>query len=80
MRIKNKRPYLPLFAYFASDIQEINENFKTITIRWEKESKIPTIRYKWYRLEDGRIQAIYTRDELAKCLEVYEITHGKEPG
>ena len=46
--------------------------FKTITIRWERGSKMPTMRGKWKRLSDGRILAMYTRAELAQCLEVCE--------
>lgn len=72
-----KRKAAPLLDYFKSDIQEVRENFKKITIRWKKDSKIPTIGGKWRRMDDGRIEAMYTRDELAKCLEVYEVITGE---
>jgi hypothetical protein len=48
-----------------------SDNFKTITIRWPAGSKMPTIRGKWKRLPDGRIEATYTRDELAAVEMVY---------
>jgi len=69
-------PSPPLIYTF--DILEVRDTFKTITIRWQKESKIPTIRGKWKRLDDGRIEAFYTHDELEKLLEVYELTNRKE--
>lgn len=53
------------------------QGFRTITIRWKKDSKVPTIRGKARRMDDGRIEATYTRDELAKCLEIYEIITGE---
>lgn len=71
--MKGKRKDAPLLAYFESEIQEVRETFKTITIRWQADSKIPTIRGKWRRMDDGRIEARYTRDELAKCLEFFEV-------
>lgn len=40
---------------------------KNITIRWQKKSGLPTIRGKWKRLDDGRIEANYTQDEMKTC-------------
>jgi hypothetical protein len=71
--MNTKRQDIPLFAQAAPDIFGVNNNFKTITIRWPVGSKIPAIRGKWKRLEDGRIEAIYTREELRICLEKYEL-------
>jgi hypothetical protein len=48
-------------------------NFKSITLRWPANSKVPTIHGKWKRLKDGRIQAIYAPSELAICLMVAEL-------
>jgi len=52
--------------------------FSTITIRWKKGSKFPTIRGQWKRLPDGRIEARYTRDELAICQEKFEAIYGAD--
>lgn len=54
------------------DIVAGGQNFKTITIRWRRGLKMPVIRGQWQRLEDERIQAVYTRDDLRVCLEVFE--------
>lgn len=51
-----------------------SQSFREITIRWPCGSNIPTIRGKWKRLADGRIEATYTRAELAKCFEMRQIT------
>jgi hypothetical protein len=53
-------------------ILEGGQPFKTITIRWKQGLKMPVIRGKWQRLDDERIQAVYTRDDLRVCLEVFE--------
>lgn len=66
---------LPLLAFISDDILDGNATFKTITIRWEHGSKMPTIRGQWKRLPDGRIEATYTRAELAQCLKVFELTN-----
>jgi len=63
---------LPLLQ-FTNEILEAKNTFKTITIRWERGSKMPTIRDKWKILPDGRIEATYTHDELAQCLRVFEL-------
>jgi hypothetical protein len=44
----------------------------TITIRWKKGSNFPTIRGKWKRLADGRIEAKYSRAELEICRKTFE--------
>jgi hypothetical protein len=54
-------------------VKSISGDFKTITIRWKAGVNFPAIRNKWQRLPDGRIEATYTRDELAHCLEVFEL-------
>lgn len=41
-----------------------------IRINWHE--GMPVIRGQWQRLEDERIQAVYTRDDLRVCLEVFE--------
>jgi hypothetical protein len=66
---------LPLLAFISDDILDGSTTFKTITIRWKRGSKMPTIRGQWIRLPDGRIEAIYTRDELAQCLKIFELTN-----
>lgn len=53
-------------------IVEGSKPFKVITIRWPRDLKMPTPRGQWQRLEDGKIQASYTRDELRVCLEIFE--------
>lgn len=63
---------LPLLE-FISDILDGSATFKTITIRWERGSKMPTIRGQWKHLPDGRIEATYTHDELGQCLKVFEL-------
>jgi len=64
---------LPLFSLIGDDIFEVKNTFKTITIRWPTGSKMLTIRGNWKRLSDGRIEATYTRDELALCLSLFEL-------
>lgn len=54
-------------------ILEGGKPFRVITVRWPRESNVPTIRGQWRRLSDGRIEATYTRDELQKCFELAEI-------
>ncbi len=66
---------LPLLAFISDDILDGNATFKTITIRWEHGSKMPTIRGQWIRLPDGRIEATYTRDELKQCLSLFDLTN-----
>lgn len=66
---------LPLLAFISDDILDGNPTFKTITIRWERGSNMPTIRGQWIRLPDGRIETTYTRDELGQCLKVFELTN-----
>jgi len=56
----------------------LKPNGKKITIRWEKDSKFPTIRGQWKRLKDGRIEATYTADELEQCRKTYESIHGSD--
>ncbi len=48
-------------------------SFKSITLRWPRNAKVPTIHGKWKRLPDGRIEAIYDPNELRICLMLAEI-------
>ena len=59
-------------------IFEVKHNFKTITIRWPRDSKVPTISGKWQRLPDGRIEATYTRAELEQCMMIFEVTQSAD--
>lgn len=65
---------LPLLAFISDDIVDGSHAFEIITIRWPAGSKMPTIRGKWQRLPDGRIEATYTRDELKQCLSLFDLT------
>ncbi len=57
-----------------SDRQIINarKKFKSITILWPGDTRVPTIRGKWQRMKDGRVLATYTPDELEQCLKISE--------
>jgi hypothetical protein len=52
--------------------QNIPENFKKIKIRWPNKPGISVISGKWHRLPDGRIEAIYTRQDLKIILGILE--------
>jgi len=64
---------LPLLSFISDDILEGNATFKTIKIRWKVGVNMPTIRGKWKRLSDGRIEATYTSYELKQCIELFEL-------
>ena len=42
--------------------------WQQVTLLWPKDSPVPTIGGKWHRLASGKIQATYTREELALSL------------
>jgi hypothetical protein len=52
--------------------------FKSMTVRWPLNSKIPAIHGKWTRHPDGRIEAVYTAGELACCLMVAALISDQE--
>jgi len=68
----------PLFLLNGAKVFELKSTFKTITILWPRDSKMPTIRGKWKRSSYGRILATYTRDELERCFQIFEETHGSK--
>lgn len=55
------------------------KEFRLIVICWPGDSKFPTIPGKWERLPDRRILATYTRDELARCIRVFEAVNETDP-
>lgn len=70
--MKAKQYELPMYA----DTPDTKADTKTITIRWPAGSKFPTVRGKWKRLKDGRIEATYTQDELEQCQKTFETIRG----
>jgi hypothetical protein len=63
----------PQLALIGDDETDEKGGFQTLKIRWKPGSNVPTIRGTWKRLADGKIEAIYTRDELKKCLEICDL-------
>lgn len=65
--------FSPTFPLVGDDKDDPLPAFRSITVRWKAGAAMPTIRGKWKRLPDGRIEALYTADELSKCIALCDL-------
>ena len=66
-------------SFSLAENNDKQKEFRSIVICWPVDSKFPTVPGKWERLPDRRILATYTRDELARCIRVFEAINEADP-